>query len=1206
MKIDTSISLVFLSALIVLSMSGCNPLDEFPVEPQDPASGDKPWAASDIQASCTVDLQDAPFATRSMIDQTTTMSMEANFLRIDEDINDSNEGLYTFNDGDPRYGVQWKNAYLLEATVSASADNNPEHFRTIYFEPVQSYKINVIRNEQDHEKYDTTQFYHTRMVGWYPRTCDVPRGTSGGAASIQFGDTRYSSVYCESEITTAEGEVKKVAAVQFTGLDGETDLMFSDMKEGQHWHSDSSGSSAPHESDVHPKTGASIYHPPFGHYSQDNGPSYSNVFRYRHYLSAVRVWVYADQSPQNISMWGDITGVSIPGQPTSCKISIPEEEGAFGEAFDWRDERNFDIVTTPMYGENGTENEDTNLSVEFPVSLDGATSASMAYVGYALVRPDHEVRIGIHTTSGVYYVAIDNEYVSSDAASGDSPVEIFKPGYIYDIKLNLQTDGKIAAMLENDSNLRYFDLTTYDEYSEDNQYAVYKYANCYVIDPYEHKYKDETGTEHLYDGYCFSATVVGNGEAGIISSGTQTMYPSAASISPASARLIWESDLGLVSQIELLYGYVRFRVPNKDMRGNAVIGVYDEDGNVLWSWHIWITDSLEEMARTVSTDGAGTITLLDRNLGATKGQWTDDASDALDTYGLYYQWGRKDPSMGPATWNYRMKSLVTSTYYDFSLEPKNAAEVKKIDRPTLKDGVENPMYLILPNSQTNNYYFNWMYDDMDFLWGSIEGSDKIHKTIYDPCPFGYRVPLDEIETLLGSVSKSANNKQTYGWTVGSGDNAVYFPYTGYKGVDRGLNSVVCSWSYVGEKADYQSADCYKSTGTWYRHRGRAYISSEWSWNETNVGTYTGYLNVDYTNRRTAAPVRCVKDEDIGSLSADISVSEPVIMPDKEFTVSWTVNSSGSDITEVAVNAVFSRGGVPESRPVWNSADNPGVSLGVLHQHSVSYSITAADLAALDDGAIEFVITAVNSYGFTTSVSRRVSEARAEIDYEAWETKYGKGFYVGQSENLELRLTGNVPELDIEINNATSYSVQGQESSENEYIYTVDLPQTFASKGEIEYAVSGSYKGTELVAGSLSVTVKELGFGQEVSGSFEDGAYYVIKTGDRYLSADGSHGTVPKFTSTYDFTNLFHISNERSGYSFQSVLTGSYLSNTTSWIGAPDGIQFSNGRDVYNYSDGNIYYSGWLSYYWIVDGDSLGIGSESEAADFVICKVDIDL
>ena len=1203
MKIDTSISLVFLSALMALSMSGCNPLDEFPVEPQDPASGDKPWAASDIQASCTVDLPDAPLATRSMIDQTTTMSMEANFLRIDEDIDDSNKGLYTFNDGDPGYGVKWKNAYLLEATVSASADNNPEHFRTIYFEPVQSYKINVIRNEQDHEKYDTTQFYHTRMVGWYPRTCDVPRGTSGGAASIQFGDTRYSSVYCESEITNAEGEVEKVAAVQFTGLDGETDLMFSDMREGQHWHSDSSGSSSPHESDVHPETEASIYRPPFGHYSQDNGPSYSNVFTYRHYLSAVRVWVYADQSPQNISMWGDITGVSIPGQPTSCKISIPEEEGAFGEAFDWGDERNFDIVTTPMYGENGTENEDTNLSVEFPVSLDGATSASMAYVGYALVRPDHEVRIGIHTTSGVYYVAIDNEYVSSDAASGDSPVEIFKPGYIYDIKLNLQTDGKIAAMLENDSNLRYFDLTTYDEYSEDNQYAVYKYANCYVIDPYEHKYKDETGTEHPYDGYCFSATVVGNGEAGIISSGTQTMYPSAASISPASARLIWESDLGLVSQIELLYGYVRFRVPNKDMRGNAVIGVYDEDGNVLWSWHIWITDSLEEMARTVSTDGAGTITLLDRNLGATEGRWID-ASDALDTYGLYYQWGRKDPSMGPATWNYRMKSLVTSTYYDFSLEPKNAAEVKKIDRPTLKDGVENPMYLILPNSQTNNYYFNWMYDDMDFLWGSIEGSDKIHKTIYDPCPFGYRVPLDEIETLLGSVSV---DMQTYGWAVGSGDNAVYFPYTGYKGVDRGLNSVVCSWSYVGEKADYQSADCYnKSTGTWYRHRGRAYISSEWSWNETNVGTYTGYLNVDYTNRRTAAPVRCVKDEDIGSLSADISVSEPVIMPDKEFTVSWTVNSSGSDITEVAVNAVFSRGGVTESRPVWNSADNPGVSLGVLHQHSVSYSITAADLAVLDDGAIEFVITAVNSYGFTTSVSRRVSEARAEIDDEAWETKYGKGFYVGQSENLEFQLTGNVPELDIVINKATSYSVQGQESSENEYIYTVDLPQTFASTGTVGYNVSGSYNGTPLVSGTLSVTVKELELGQVTTPSFSSEGRYIIKTSDgRILSPDvDSERPITVNVKEPDYSDCFYITENGDGFVFRSVETERYVYGGD----AIRDVLMSSRASIYkiiDMSDGiKIYFDGFFSAnYWIIENNNrINTSSQQDGEVFYIYKV----
>lgn len=58
---------------------------------------------------------------------------------------------------------------------------------------------------------------------------------------------------------------------------------------------------------------------------------------------------------------------------------------------------------------------------------------------------------------------------------------------------------------------------------------------------------------------------------------------------------------------------------------------------------------------------------------------------------------------------------------------------------------------------------------------------------------------------------------------------------------------------------------------------------------------------------------------------------------------------------------------------------------------------------------------------------------------------------------------------------------------------------------------------------------------------------------------------------------------------------------------PDGIQFSNGWDVYNYSEGNIYYSGWVSkYYWIVDGDSLGIGNEREAADFVIYKVDIDL
>jgi hypothetical protein len=162
-----------------------------------------------------------------------------------------------------------------------------------------------------------------------------------------------------------------------------------------------------------------------------------------------------------------------------------------------------------------------------------------------------------------------------------------------------------------------------------------------------------------YDGFCFNATVVGNGDDGILPGFDRTT----ADIEPVSASLIWESDYGLIQQVELLYGYARFRVPDyKTKQGNAVIGVFDSNGNILWSWHIWIVASgLETIDYSLGTN---TVSLMDRNLGALFVGQPQSGADALASYGLYYQWGRKDPSMGPPEYNYRPMSTATSEYYD--------------------------------------------------------------------------------------------------------------------------------------------------------------------------------------------------------------------------------------------------------------------------------------------------------------------------------------------------------------------------------------------------------------------------------------------------------------------------------------------------------------------------------------------------------------
>lgn len=86
---------------------------------------------------------------------------------------------------------------------------------------------------------------------------------------------------------------------------------------------------------------------------------------------------------------------------------------------------------------------------------------------------------------------------------------------------------------------------------------------------------------------------------------------------------------------------------NKILKGNAVIGAYDANDELIWSWHVWATDYDPEGENgSVELNG---YTMMTRNLGAlANGNAT--TSEILASYGLYYQWGRKDPFIGPSTY----------------------------------------------------------------------------------------------------------------------------------------------------------------------------------------------------------------------------------------------------------------------------------------------------------------------------------------------------------------------------------------------------------------------------------------------------------------------------------------------------------------------------------------------------------------------------
>jgi hypothetical protein len=246
--------------------------------------------------------------------------------------------------------------------------------------------------------------------------------------------------------------------------------------------------------------------------------------------------------------------------------------------------------------------------------------------------------------------------------------------------------------------------------------------------------------------------------------------------------------------VELVQGFIRIRLDSRTTAetiksGNAIIAAYDKEYNIIWTWHIWVCDSIKDV--TISG-----VTFLDRNIGAIWAPSSQDqvnsGEEALKTYGLYYQWGRKDPSPGPMSYNYSFIDMRTATYYAFDAVRNDVSLVTMVgNAPTIADGVANPSVILAPCNVGEEYSNDWLLVKNDDLWGSV--SNK--KTIYDPCPYGYKVPTNEIQTVLNSIPN--NNFNQWGAVYNNNGVYAYFPYAGCKGDDVRRVSRTSAWMKVG-------------------------------------------------------------------------------------------------------------------------------------------------------------------------------------------------------------------------------------------------------------------------------------------------------------------------------------------------------------------------------------------------------------------------
>lgn len=224
--------------------------------------------------------------------------------------------------------------------------------------------------------------------------------------------------------------------------------------------------------------------------------------------------------------------------------------------------------------------------------------------------------------------------------------------------------------------------------------AALQYAENVYIDLSEEGWSNSYVVSNA-GAYTFDASVIGNGKYGLSQEGD--FHTDNTNISPKSVELLWEEHKGMLTGLRLVDGKVKFLATGQE--GNALIAVKDSDGTILWSWHIWCTDKPKDQEYVNSV---GTFIVQDRNLGATReDRGVND--EWMESCGIDYLWGRKDPFV--------------------------AYKHTQADLTQMSETIKNPTVKST----------SWDWNALSSSWWS-----ESHKTIYDPCPVGYRVASQAI------------------------------------------------------------------------------------------------------------------------------------------------------------------------------------------------------------------------------------------------------------------------------------------------------------------------------------------------------------------------------------------------------------------------------------------------------------------------------
>ena len=241
---------------------------------------------------------------------------------------------------------------------------------------------------------------------------------------------------------------------------------------------------------------------------------------------------------------------------------------------------------------------------------------------------------------------------------------------------------------------------------------------------------------------------------------------------------------------------IGFKLSKVNAEDNVIIAMYDSNGKIEWSWHLWFVTGLQLMGNntgyfqmsTQAMPDANGKEMIDRNLGVVTSGVADNLAVGTST-GLYYKYGHRGP-------------FISTKYWDDD------------DLPV----------------------------DYSYAWAGKQDN----KSRTDPCPPGYRVPYYDDEDNIWETGQGKTGTSQYYFFYSIADPNITYGYSGYLYKDSKDNQFKSNNSDSGEgefdvenytyhnPLNDRTSTTNETGGRWDRNKTRTKITHK-----------TEYYNIKY-------------------------------------------------------------------------------------------------------------------------------------------------------------------------------------------------------------------------------------------------------------------------------------------------------------------------------------------------------------------------